>query len=400
MLILSSLWALSFTSSAQFLIVAPLLPSIAEQWGVADGDLGSLVSAFAWSVAVFSLLGGPLSDRYGRRAILLGGAIALAIPLLATGFAWDFMSLYIARGLTGIGAGLLSGATVAYVGDYFPREQQGLANGVVATGFAGGQVIGIPAGILLAGLDFRFPFVAFGVLVLVTAVLMFFALPEPDVELDRRFSVRETISTYVSLLTSRATRFTSVAFFFMFSGISLFIVYLPMELETSFGFSQMGVASLFLVGGFAGMFMGPFAGALSDRVGRKVLVVGGGLAAAVLMVATPWVVFDWWMAYPMFFLVIAALSLRAPPFQALVSYLVPARRRGRLLSLCFAVGRLGFGLGASASGLLYVRFGFSTLAMVGGGLSLVMALIVAFLVPEIRDEFPEDATMSRQPVTD
>ncbi|MFK7928365.1 MAG: MFS transporter, partial [Myxococcota bacterium] len=80
-LILMALWSLVFASSAQFLIVTPLLPEIRDQFGVAEGWLGLLITLYAVGVGVFSLIAGPVSDRFGRRIVLVVGSIGMTIAL-------------------------------------------------------------------------------------------------------------------------------------------------------------------------------------------------------------------------------------------------------------------------------------------------------------------------------
>src|SRR5690606_38148090 len=88
--------------------------------------------------------------------------------------------------------GTLSGAAVAYVGDYFPYHRRGWANGWVMSGIAVGKIIGIPLGTLLAQwFNFRWPFLVFAVTMGGAVVLIWRAVPQPPVPLDERgLSVR------------------------------------------------------------------------------------------------------------------------------------------------------------------------------------------------------------------
>src|SRR5690606_26035328 len=70
-LVVFALWLLVFSASSQIMILSPILPRVGEQLGVADAALGTLVSAYSLMVGVFAILCGPVSDRIGRRRILL-----------------------------------------------------------------------------------------------------------------------------------------------------------------------------------------------------------------------------------------------------------------------------------------------------------------------------------------
>jgi len=389
-LILFALWVLNFAVSAQFLVVTPILPVIRDQLGVAEDWLGLLITTYAIGVGVFSLVAGPVSDRFGRRIILVVGAVGMTVALLLHGLAVTFPLLLGVRLLAGAGSGLLSGATIAYVGDVFPFHQRGRANGVLASGFAAGQILGIPLGAMLGELGYRLPFLAFGLVTGIAAVLVVLFVVQPDVKLTDRLTLGSALRSYTRLLTRVDTAVSAAAFALMFLAVSLFITYLPTELSHRFDASPTQVSTLFMVGGVANLLVAPFAGALSDRVGRKILVVGGSAVMALLMAAVPWMIPQFWYAYPLFFIVMVFVALRISPMQALVTSLVPASQRGSLLSLDFAVGQVGFGLGSLVAGPLYTRFGFETTSVAAGIFAMSMALLVLFGLPEPKEDAQEE----------
>lgn len=379
---MAALWALNFTASAQFLIVTPMLPLIRDQLGVREDLLGLLVTSYAVGVGISALVSGPVSDRVGRRAVLLYGSAAMAVALLLHGLATSFEALLAVRLLAGCAGGLLASNSIAYVADAFPFAQRGRANGILASGFAAGQIFGIPAGTLLGELGYRLPFVAFGLCVGIAVALIFRFLPQPDVPRTDRLTVRTTLEAFQRVFSRVPTAASVASYTVMFLGISLFITYLPTELAARFDASASAVSTLFVVGGVANLLVAPLAGALSDRVGKKVLVVGGSTAMGIMMILTPWLLFSFWAAYPLFFIVMVFVALRISPMQALVSSLVPANERGTLLALSFAVGQVGFGLGASLAGPLFLAYGFWSTAVIGGSAATLMAIIVLFLIPE------------------
>ena len=135
-LILLALWLMVFSASSQVIVVAPILPRIGEELGVPLQLQGLLITAYAVFVGLSALITGPVSDRIGRRRILLYGSSTLSVALLLHTFAFDFMSLLLFRALAGIGGGMLSGGAVAFVGDYFPYERRVCSKGWVMRGIA------------------------------------------------------------------------------------------------------------------------------------------------------------------------------------------------------------------------------------------------------------------------
>jgi len=390
-LTLLALWALNFTTAVQFLIVAPILPRIAEALEVQQALLGTLITAYAVSFGVFALIAGPISDHVGRRRILIWGAGGMTIALLLHGLADTFEALLLARAVAGVWSGALSGASVAYVSDAWPYHERGRANGWIASSLAAGQILGIPMGTLLADFGYQTPFVAFAGFGALAFMLLLNHLPEPDVELTPELSLGSGIQAYVDVLRHGPSRASVASYVLLFSGISIYVTFLPTWLETTFDAGPLAVASLFMVGGLSNAGTAPYAGALSDRMGRKGLVVVGSSMTALIMGATPFLVTEFWHAYPMFFVVMVFVALRIAPQQSLVGSLVPARQRGTLLSLCLATGQMvGFAAGSALAGTVYTSsWGFVGNGLLGGLASGAMGLVVWLGIPE-PDGDPED----------
>jgi predicted MFS family arabinose efflux permease len=380
---------LNFAASAQFLVVTPLLPAVRDQLGVDETWLGLLVTSYAIGVGVLSLIGGPWSDRVGRRRILVLGSAAMAGALLLHAAATSFPLLVLVRLLAGSASGLLSGATIAYVGDAIPYHQRGRANGILASGFAAGQIFGIPLGAWLGEAHFALPFVVFSGFVAIASILVALFVRQPPVVLASDLTLAETARDYWNLAVNPVTGATALAYTLMFLGVGLFVTYLPTELGARFSAGPSQVSTLFAVGGVASLIMGPIAGALSDRFGRKVLVVVGSALSAVLMFATPFLLVDFWVAYPMFFAIMVFVSLRISPMQALVTALVAPSRRGRLVAFDFAIGQVGFGLGGVVAGPMYEHLGFLAVAAAGSVAAAGMAVVVGLGVPEVQGDTPE-----------
>ncbi|MBT8403857.1 MAG: MFS transporter, partial [Gemmatimonadetes bacterium] len=141
-LIVFALWLLVFSSASQIMIIAPILPQIGDELAIGDAALGTLVSAYAIMVGLFAILSGPVSDKIGRRRILLLGTGVMTVALTAHVFVQGYASFLAVRLFAGVAGGILSGAAVSYVGDYFPYNRRGWATGWIMSGSAFGQIIG------------------------------------------------------------------------------------------------------------------------------------------------------------------------------------------------------------------------------------------------------------------
>ncbi|NNF39211.1 MAG: MFS transporter [Gemmatimonadetes bacterium] len=367
------------------MIIAPILPQIGDELAIGDAALGTLVSAYAIMVGLFAILSGPVSDKIGRRRILLLGTGVMTVALTAHVFVQGYASFLAVRLFAGVAGGILSGAAVSYVGDYFPYNRRGWATGWIMSGSAFGQIIGIPLGIVIAGrFGIRAPFLMFAVTMALTWILILVRVPQPDVVRSQgRLTALGALSDYWAMLRRPEIAWASFAFFLMFLGLSLYVVYLPTWLERSFvEATPNGIAMLFLVGGLANVFTGPAAGRLSDRVGRKGIILMACAGLSVVMLVTTWVVTEFWVAYPVFFMTMVLVAMRISPFSALLTALVKDHRRGSLMSLTVALGQVGFAVGGAVAGPLFADGGYSSNTVLGAISVLGMGLIVWFFIPE------------------
>ena len=392
-----------FAASSQVILIAPILPNISLELSVPEAHLSWLVTSYAIFLGIFALMTGPISDKLGRRRILLLGCASMALALYLHSLANSFSALIIVRSLAGAAGGMLSGAAVAYVGDYFPYERRGWANGWVMSGVAAGQIVGIPLGKFLAGaFSFKWPFLMYGIAMTFAAVLVGRFVPQPNVRLNKApLSIHRAITNYAGLLKETRIVAAATAYTLMFSGIGLYLVFLPTWLETEIGLSNNDIVFLFLIGGIMNVLTGPMAGRLSDRIGRKPLIVSSCLGLSMIMISTTFVVNGRLVAYTFFALSMVMIAMRISPFQALITALVESDRRGILMSLSIAIGQVGMGAGSAIAGLAYAQFGeygYLSNTALGAVAMVIMAFVVGKYIPEPKRK-PEPTQPEQVPPT-
>jgi len=185
--------------------VLPALPELAQVFAIPDDRIGYAVTAYLAGLASAQLIVGPLSDRFGRRPVILGGTVlftvATALCLLAPTAAW----LFVARTLQAIGgcAGMVLGRAI--LRDCYSRDEAASRMGYLVTAMATGTMLAPSAGtliVLLAGWQGVFAF--FTALGAVAFVLSLFYLHETNLTLIARLHVGLTLRNYMLLLRTPA----------------------------------------------------------------------------------------------------------------------------------------------------------------------------------------------------
>lgn len=369
-----------FVSSSQFFIMAPLLPMMERELGVSEELLGLIVGIYSIALGISALFAGSLSDRVGRRRILKIGSLIMAISLLLHVFAINFQWLLVLRLMAGISGGLLTGSCVSYVRDYFPYKQRGKANGIIITGSATGQILGIPAGILLANqFGFASPFLILGGLMLLSFLLIHGFVPQPltiNSADQERVRFKEAFIQYVGLIRRPVYQKASLGYIFMFFSVTTYLIYFPKWMEATKGAKGVDMAFVFLLGGVASLVGGPIAGWLSDKVGRKSVTITTSLIMAGAMGTSLFFLLDVMAVSIIFFLVMLCLSGRSIAFQSGVSDITAENTRGKAMNLMIAIGQIGMAGGASLAGTVYHHFGFEANTILAISASLAMAGVV------------------------
>src|SRR5881409_2109294 len=144
------LFGVLFLGVSDTQLVAPLLPLIASDLGITPGHAGIIVTTYSLAAAAFALLVGPVSDRVGRKKVLVSGLAVFSLASFFTYHVSTFGALVILRALTGLAAGTLSTSALSFAGDYYPYQERGRAMGVLSMGYFVAFVVGVPAGALAA----------------------------------------------------------------------------------------------------------------------------------------------------------------------------------------------------------------------------------------------------------
>ena len=161
-----------------FGIVIPILPFYVTQFGGGGSAMGGLMAIYGVMQFLFAPIWGSLSDRYGRKPILMVGVLGNAIAQILYGFSTQLWMLFAARAL----AGILSSATLptamAYIGDSTEQGERGGKMGMIGAAMGLGMVVGPGLGGWMAHLSLSAPFFLAAGLSLLALLMVFLLLPE------------------------------------------------------------------------------------------------------------------------------------------------------------------------------------------------------------------------------
>jgi MFS transporter, DHA1 family, tetracycline resistance protein len=331
------LLAITFVDILGFTILIPILPFYAEHFGATPPTVGAIYATVAFCSLVSSPFWGRLSDKVGRKGVLLAAQIAgfVGFTLLASGTA--LWTIFLARAVEGLGGGGL-GVTQAYVTDVTTPENRARAFGLIGATFGLGFLIGPASAGILIRFGYQVPFWVAAALALLTVVLTFTLLPESKGPVSAAPTLAAIRGSLASPVLGRLI-LTQFAFAITFtSWVSVFALFAERVLH--FGPSQ--TAWIFIVSSIVGIIVqAGLIGRLVDRYGEGRVAIAGFLFAIVAyagvgLVTTPLAL--------VVFIVLWSLSgaLIRPTLGALISQATPADQRGTILSINDSLNNVAF----------------------------------------------------------
>ena len=283
------LTAISFTVALGFGIVAPDIPAFARHFGVSTAAAASVVSAFALMRIVGALPAGRLADRFGQPAVMATGIAIVAVSSIVAGFSGSFAELIILRGAGGLGSAMFGVSAQTLLLVSVPSEQRGRASGLFAGGFLVGGISGPALGGVIAAWSMRAPFLIYGGLLIIPAVIAAAVLRQKSgsraetIPRDRR-----AIAEIAAAFRDRAYRAAATANLADgFAAIGVRSAIVPLFVRDVMHRSAIWTGIGFLVVAALNAAVLLPAGRLADRFGRRPVVVAGCLisAAGLIMLA-------------------------------------------------------------------------------------------------------------------
>jgi len=343
-----------------FGIIIPLLPYYAETYGASGLTVGLLTTSFSLMQFLFAPLWGRLSDRIGRRPVLIGSLLVTGVSYVAFATAESLTMLFASRMLAGAAGAVISTAQ-AYVADTTSQADRTKGMGLIGAAFGMGFIFGPAIGGSLSHWGFAVPAYAAAGLALVAAVFAHFRLRE---SLPREVRAQRAAEgpplhglTMLGALRRPQVGPVLVTFFvatLCFAGME---AVLALFCERTYGLGPSHIGYLLAyVGIVAAVLQAGFVGKLAKRFGERTLarsglaLIGAGFVASGL--APPFAIFLVAMGA-----VAVGSGLSNPSLSGLVSIATPPEEQGSILGFYQSLGSLGRAVGPFLGGLTFDHLG-------------------------------------------
>lgn len=368
-------------------ILVPVIPYIVREFRTDAATVGWLSTSFSIAQFLASPVLGVLSDRYGRRPVLLLSILGTAFGYFLFGAGGSLTVLFIARIIDGATGGNISTAQ-SYIADITPPEDRAKSFGLIGAAFGLGFIAGPALGGVLSHISLQAPAYAAGVLALATCIAGYFTLPESLPASHRRthpFTAADInpFQLVATGLRRHGLRALMAAIFlinFAFSGLqSNFAVFTMVR----FHLGPSGNAVLFAFLGFlAAFFQGYLIRRMIPRFGEFRLAAWGLLISAFgfLFIAASTLV---WMLYAAIAVIALGNSFATPSLTGLVSKQVSAREQGFFLGVTQSVAAFTRVLGPVWAGLSFDWWGPPSPYWTGA--LIILAGVAAVLPARPRD---------------
>ena len=372
------LFATVFVDLLGFGIVIPFLPMFAERVGVGASGIGVILAAYSLAQLVCAPMLGRISDRVGRRPIIMLGLLGSSLGYLVYGFAGSYAGLLLSRLVHGACAATVPTAQ-AYIADTTTEHERAHGMGLIGAAFGLGFVLGPALGGLLGRGSLRTPVFFAAALTFANFIFAAVRLPEShtpnrSARLELRAIAAPIVALPGELVGHRLARLFGIAFVLTFALAALEATF-AMMVPAVYGYGAAGVGLLLGLAGLAqAVAQGYLVGKLVTRLGELTLVRIGLLLLALGMLPIGTI-----QARGGLWVMIAVVSIgygfASPSVASLISRRTERYQQGEVLGVNQSALSLARIFGPVAGGVIYQAAGPAA-PYLAGAVAAVVALLM------------------------
>ncbi|MGK8608768.1 MFS transporter [Bacillus thuringiensis] len=275
---------LAFTLGTIFLnadryILNPILGEIGLEYNLNNTQLGLVNSIFFFTYTIAQIPAGTLSDKFGRKIILVPGFILFGIFTGVSGIMAGFTGFLVARALTGLTQATYYGPQFALSSEAIPNKRRSIGSAIINSGAALGISLGFISSSTLVlewGINWRMMFYIFSVLTILCGLFIGFVVKEgkrQKKDVSNPVIDIETDISMLSLLKNRNLLITFIVLFCSIYGFTVIMTWLPKYLQVERGFQGSEIGFISSLVPWAAIPGSLFVGYLSDKYGKKKIFV-------------------------------------------------------------------------------------------------------------------------------
>ncbi|MDQ6809548.1 MAG: MFS transporter [Verrucomicrobiota bacterium] len=385
-----------FIDMVGFGIVIPVLPLYAERFHASPVAIGWLTGIYSGMQIIFTPILGRLSDRFGRRPVLMVSIAGTAVGFALMGLAHSVTLLFVARIFAGITGGNIS-IPQAYIADVTTPETRSKWMGMIGAAFGLGFTFGPMIGGIMSRLSYSAPFYFAAGLAVANMLLVWVILPESLKE-EHRAKPHENAPITDVFHHGRGGMFGMIVatYFFLIVGFAIMTTLFALFTEKRFGYDARANGYLFgFIGILAVIVQGGLIGRLVKLFGETTLARAGLILTAISLALLPFSV-----SLTTLLLVCAGLSIgsgiASPPLNGLASQMIERSWQGRALGVLQSAGSTARLLGPLLGGWLLMfdvngpllQYG-RTPFFAGAAFCFIGALLSFFIRRPVADHIPE-----------
>ena len=359
----------------------PLLPMIRSDFGLDYTQSGLVVSAFNIAYGIGQLPAGWLADRFGSRLLIMVGICGVAVAGFFVGITQTFLLMIFFMALMGILGGGYHPAAPPLIFAAVEPGKQGRALGIHAVGGGASFFLAPLIAVGIASFwGWRGAFIGLAVPTILFGLFFYWVLGRRAITASPKVKAGTLAPAEVSP-PGRVRRLVVFIVLATFTGAVMLsvVAFIPLYLVDHFHFGKEKAGALFAVIYFAGLWMSPLGGYLSDRLGRVPVVLVACLIAGPVVYLLNWVSSEWGVIL-LLLLFGMIIYTRMPASEAFVISQTSERNRSAVLGIYFFSAMEGGGLLTPVMGYCIDRLGFYYSFTIAGAAIVIVTLICAVLL--------------------
>jgi len=372
---LLTIFAIVLIDLLGFGIILPLLPYIAEKYKANPFEIGMLTASYSFFQLIASPILGRLSDRYGRKKILMISQFGSAIGYLIMGLAGNLPLLFVSRIVDGITGGNISIAQ-AYIADVTDKKDRAKGMGMIGAAFGLGFIFGPALGGLLAKISYSTPaYFAAGIAMLTVAATYFFLQESVDVKVVTKSPrAKFNFAELKRVLNIYPIGLLIIAFFLFNTAVSMQQGIFALWTQKTYNFGPTQNGWLFAyIGIIVVIIQLRILPLIIKKFPERTILRTAFVLTAIGLLSIPLLQKPEFLIYISLFILSFGNAFTNPVIQSIASENVPKEEYGGTLGFLQSAGSLGRIVGPALGGEIFLRFGKDTPFILAGILMFLLA---------------------------